>query len=286
MSTVSSKPVYHVRHDLQPKLTEELLLLLWDKEPCRIDKLQSAAKERGYRLANRTPEQLIASLGSLNCLERNDRGELQLTTLGKLIASTAKYQPNLFPELINFTYYTLYDETTQLNRFSWAYRIVCDHLWAMESYEIESHRLITLVEELAQKTFNDYEEFGVSFSSNSVTGIVNWLEALDPPCVTRTASGNRFFARRPCCPVELVLLALEYVHRRVGANLSTQLQLTPEARKLVTQICLIEEEALTDLLELTAEAFGLNFRQTERGEWISLLRDKSSLPLSAWYSLP
>jgi len=280
----TSRPVYHVRHDLQPKLTEELLVLLWDKSPCRVDDLQRAAIERGYRLANRTSDQLLASLGNLRIIGHREHGEIYLSDLGRLISRTAKYNPSLIPELIHFTYCTIYDENDQSSRFSWAYRLMCEQLWHSRSSLIDVHHLVTLVQEQAQQKFQDYEEFGISFSQNSVAGIINWLEALTPSCITLTASGNRVFSRRAFCPTELVLLALEYVRAKNANSQIVQLQLLNEVKKAIACLCLVEEESLDDLLEITADAFGLILRQTERGNWISLLGDRSPLPLSAWSS--
>ena len=120
MKPLSNKPIYHVRHDLQPSLTLELLVLLWDKQPCRSELLHKVAQERGYRLAERTPAQLITSLGNLGMIDRENNGDLNLSKLGKLVACTAKQNPNLAAELIHFTYYTLYDGTNPALRFSWA----------------------------------------------------------------------------------------------------------------------------------------------------------------------
>ncbi len=284
MKTLSTRPFYHVRHDLQPKLTEELLVLLWDKSPCTVDVLQKAAKERGYRLANRSPDQLLASLGNLRIVGHRERGEIYLTDLGRLISRTAKYNPGLIPELIHFTYYTIYDESNPSSRFSWAYRLVCEHLWKTRSSLINGHRLVTLVQEQAEQTFPDYEEYGISFSHNSVLGIVNWLEALNPLCVTQTQSGNRTFARRAFCSSELLLLALEYMRMKLGNPIAVQLQLSNEIRQAIACLCLVEEESLDDLLQVTADAFELVLRQTERGNWISLLGARSPLPLSTWFS--
>jgi len=280
----TSRPVYHVRHDLQPNLTEELLVLLWDKSPCRVDELQKAAIERGYRLANRTPEQLLASLGNLRIIAHREHGEIYLSDLGRLISRTAKYNPSLIPELIHFTYCTIYDESMPSSRFSWAYRLVCEELWNSRSASVDVHRLVTLVQEQAQHQFQDYEEYGISFSQNSVAGIINWLEALTPPCITLTASGNRVFSRRTYCSSELVLLTLEYVRAKIANSQAIQLQLSNEVKKAITCLCLVEEESLDDLLEITADAFGLILRQTERGHWVSLLGDQSPLPLRAWAS--
>ena len=284
MKTISIRPLYHVRHDLQPDLAEELFVLLWDKSPCRVEVLQRAAAERGYRLANRSPEQLLASLSNLRIIVRREHGEIHLSDLGKFIARTAKYSSSLIPDLIHFTYYTLYDEKDPSSRFSWAYRLICDHLWKLGSTPISAHHLVTLVQEQAQRIFPDYEKYGVSFSQNSVAGVVNWLEALNPPCVAQVPSGNRPFTRRECCSSELLLLALEYMRMKNSDPLGVQLKLSSDVRQAIACLCLVEAECLDDLFQSTAEAFGLILRQTERGNWISLLGDRSPFPLGLWFS--
>lgn len=225
MTNASPRPVYHVRHDLQPTLTEEILLLLLDKEPCHVDMIQRAAEERGYRIAQRSPDQLVTSLVSLRLLQRSGHGELCLSMTGRLVAQAAKYTPHLMPELIHFTYYTLYNETVRMPRFSWAYRLVCDYLWEARDLVIDGHRLVALVEESAQSLFADYDQFGVSFSLNSVAGILNWLEALNPPAVVRTQDGSRRFVRRLSCPAELLLLALDYIRLDSGGAEARQIHL-------------------------------------------------------------
>jgi hypothetical protein len=279
MNIPTNRSFYHVRHDLQPKLTEELLILLWDKAPCHLEAIQQSATNRGYQLANRSPEQLLASLGNLRIIGRRDHGEICLTDLGKSIARTAKYNQSLLPELIHFTYYTAYDASNPSSRFSWAYRLICDYLWRNQRLLISVHNLVTLVQEQAQQVFHDY---GISFSQNSVAGVINWLEALNPPCIAQPASGRREFTLRLLCPSELVLLALEYASAQEPNPLASQLRLTNENRELIARLCLIEKGELDDLLQIAADAYGLTLRHTERGSWISLLGDRSPLPLDSW----
>jgi hypothetical protein len=284
MKHMSSRPLYHVRHDLQPKLAEELLILLWDKCPCRVNVLQQGARDRGYRLANRSSDQLLTSLGNLRIIKRKEHGEIYLSELGKLVANAAKYNPALVPDLIHFTYFTFYNKKEPSSRFSWAYQLVCKHLWQLRSTAINAHHLVTLVQEQAQVTFPDYNEYGISFSQNSVAGIVNWLEALNPSCVTHSQSGERLFSRRQYCSNELLLLALEYMRVKDGNLLGAQLRLSNDVRQAIACLCLVEEEYLDDLFQSTAEAFDLILRQTERGNWISLLGNRSPFPLTDWFS--
>ena len=283
-----SKPVYHVRHDLQPALTLELFLLLASKSPCRASDLTQTAQQRGYRLANRSLDQLLASLTSLKIIERNANAEISLTARGRLIADQTRQNPNLLAELLHFTYYTLYDladEPTPALRFSWAYQQVCDFLWEQGQQLVKTDRLVTLVQERAQQTFGDIEDYGVSFSRDSVTGIIQWLEYLDPSCIELNSAEKRTFSRRSICPLESLLLALQYIASIPGPRQPSalQLQLTPSVRQAVARLCLLETESLNDLLPDLAQAFGLAYRQTERGQWLSLPGNRSPLPLKVWH---
>lgn len=280
-----SKPVYHVRHDLQPSLTLELLLLLEAKSPCRTGDLVQFAQARGYRIANRSFDQLVSSLSNLKIVARNTMAEIKLTPCGQLIAACTKQRPELLAELLHFTYYSLYDlasEPVPALRFSWAYREVCNFLWEQSNHFVKADQLVTLVQERAQVTFGDVEEFGVSFSRDSVTGILQWLEALDPPCLRFNADEKRNFARRLLCPLDTLLLALQYLAYKPAQPLALQLQLTAPVRQAVASLCLIEPESLDDLLSDLAQSFGLAYRQTERGQWISLPGERSPLPLTLW----
>lgn len=283
MNSPISRPVYHVRHDLKPNLTEEMLILLGDKAPCGTDQLESAAIERGYQLAGRSLDQLLASLVSLRIIERGEPGELHLSKMGRLLAQCSKHLPHLLPELIHFTYYALFDEQMQSPRFSWSYRIVCDFLWNRHRYTLDVHQIIALVQESAQQTFSDFDQYGVSFSQDSVTGITQWLEALDPPCISRSDKGAKAFTRRSFAPPEIVLLALEFARLKFGVPTSSQLQLSTPVRDLVARTCLLETDMVLEMVEAAAEAFGLAYRQSERGEWITLLGERSSLPISVWF---
>jgi hypothetical protein len=283
--TTLSKPVYHVRHDLQPELTLELLLLLEAKSPCRAADLGQFAQTRGYRLATRSIDQLLSSLSNLRIVARNTLTELTVTPRGQLMAAYTRQSPELLAELLHFTYYTLYDlasEPTPSLRFSWAYRQVCDFLWDQGNQQVKPDQLVTLVQERAQITFGDVEEYGVSFSRDSVTGILQWLEALDPSCLRFNAEEKRIFARRSVCPLDTLLLALQYLAHVPTLPPALQLQLTAPVRQAVSRLCLIDPESLDDLLPDLAQSLGLVYRQTERGQWLSLLGERSPLPLTIW----
>ena len=121
-----------------------------------------------------------------------------------------------------------------------------------------------------------------------MTGIIQWIEYLDPSCIKLNNAEKRTFSRRSICPLESLLLALQYVASvpDPGQPPALQLQLTPSVRQAVARLCLLETEGFDDLLPDLAQAFGLAYRQTERGQWISLPGNRSSLPLKVWNDQP
>ena len=121
---------FHVRHDFQPELAYELLLLLRsDKEGISEESLQIAANNQGFELSQRKSyDKLFKSLSELGLISKNEK-KIFLTYLGEIIAEVALYQNHLVGELIHFLYYTLYDFDKSL-RFSWSYQTICNYLWS------------------------------------------------------------------------------------------------------------------------------------------------------------
>lgn len=252
---------FHVRHDLQPQLTRELLALLRTSDQHQTEtELQQLAEERGYRLRERKSyNKLIRSLSELGILEVM-RGTVGLTELGRSVTEITEYYPHLLSEFIHFLYYSAW-ERSEDNRFSWSYREVCNWLWDSAPCVIDRDRLVTVVTERASQEF---EEQGISFSTSSVTGILNWVTELQPPNIN-TEKGQPVFSRRLYCSVETFALALNLVYRRYVTNDSLYISLSPALRRETCRIGLISESAFDEMLDQTEASFGQLDIHRERG---------------------
>ena len=255
-----SKPTgFHVRHDLQPTFTYELLmLLLASPEGQTEEALQCEAQAQGYMLRQRKSYgKLINSLEDLGVVRKSNK-MLMLTERGSLISEASLFQRQLLSELIHFLYYTLYDFDKSL-RFSWSYRTVCDHIWMTAPSVINRDRLVNVV---VQNAIDEFGETSISFSTQSVMGILYWVEGLHPVCLDIS---RRLFSRRLSCPLEIFILALQHIFQRYrGEGLSVLL--TPEIRQEVCRICLIVPEAFQEMLEKAETSFEQIQVRRERGE--------------------
>ena len=250
---------FHVRHDLQPVFTYELLMLLNATRNAQTEEmLRASAQSQGYTLRQRKDYgKLLNSLEELSLIAKQHK-TVTLTPTGRLIAEVSLFQRQLLPELIHFLYYTLFD-TDKNARFSWSYRTVCNHLWMTAPATLNRDRLVNIV---VQNATSEFGETSVSFSTQSVMGILYWIESLHPEC---TDSLGRLFTRRLYCPIEIFTLALHHVFQLYrGEGMS--ILLTPELRQEICQICLIVPEAFQEMLEQAETCFDHIQIRRERGE--------------------
>lgn len=259
-----SKPTgFHVRHDLQPNFTYELLMLLQAiPEGQTEEDLHSAAQVQGYALRQRTSYgKLINSLEELGVLEKAHK-LLRLTDQGRIISEISLFQRQLLGELIHFLYYTVFESNDNL-RFSWSYRTVCDHLWMTSPCTVNRDRLVNIV---VQNAVDEFGETSISFSTQSVMGILYWVGSLYPACLDIS---GRVFSRRLYCPLEIFMLALYHVYQRFNVD-GMSVLLTPEMRQEVCQICLIVPEAFQEMLEQAEASFDCIKVRRERGERLAI----------------
>jgi hypothetical protein len=238
---------FHVRHDLRPDFTYELLMLL-HALPCGQSEaqLQNAAEAQGYTLRQRKDYgKMLRSLSDLAVISGSS-SKLELTETGRIIAHATLFQRDLLPELIHFLYYTGYDENPN-KRFSWSYRKVSEWLWDSAPCEVNRDRLVNVVTQAANDTFGIS---GISFSTQSVSGILHWMTALRPVCV----DDDDIFMRRGYCPVETFMLALYHIYQLERQD-ALSVRLTPNIKEQICRICLIAPESFVEMLDQAESSF-------------------------------
>lgn len=262
-----NKPTgFHVRHDLQPDLSHELLVLLRALPTAQTqEELKQAAQLRGYKLSERKDyDKLLKSLAELELLA-SYREPITLSEKGNIVATMATFYPHLLPEFIHFLYYILWDYD-QNKRFSWSYRTVCDSLWHTSPCTIDRDHLVNLVTQEAIHVFNLR---GISFSISSVAGILNWLAELQPSCLI-WRNRQQLFVKRNNCSVELFALTLNHIYQLEKGD-NPFLVITPQLRERVCQICLVNLEAFDEMFDQTENCFPKLQVRRERGERFALI---------------
>lgn len=174
----------------------------------------------------------------------------ELSADGKALAQVCRQKPELWGDLLHFLHYTRWSplEPTAY-AFSWVYRQFTNFLWESTQVLVDESVLQPVVGALigaieSEPAFADVIERKtragtISLSTSSLVGALNWLAALQPPVMNGQQFSRRFF-----CPPELMVLALGWVARTDGGELGIDILLSPERRKALCMLCLLDPAAL------------------------------------------
>lgn len=255
---------FHIRHDFHPVVGREALLLLQAMGETNEAEFLGRARAHDFELGRRqSATKILASLHDLGLAERpySARRELiRLTSLGLRMAELAVRNELLLAEFIHLRYWCLYQPGYGGPPFAWAYQTVAGALWEDAPTSIDNDRLVAMVLALAEQQFLLK---GVSFSSSSVLGVLHWVRALRPPCVSEGQ-----FQRRPACPPEILVLALEGIHASTGRPLGIPVRLDVATRNAACRTVLLDIAAFDTVLAQAEETFGLIRRQGDGGEML------------------
>ncbi|MEF3274075.1 MAG: hypothetical protein K6356_06665 [Chloroflexus sp.] len=256
---------FHVRHDFNPKVAREALLLLKSAPIATEQDFLALARSYDFELGRRQSlTKVVASLRDLGLLQRSERrAPLTLTPLGQYLAEIALRDELLLAEFIHLRYCWLWTPEAGGERFSWAYQTVAGWLWEEAPTSIESDRLVATIIAEAEKRFAIK---GVSFSSASILGIMYWLRALSPPCIV-----GDMFRRRTACAPETLLITLEALATVKGLPPGVAVRLDAETRRRACRTLLIDSETFDETIAQLEELGHLIRRTSDSGESVLLL---------------
>ncbi len=234
---------FHVRHQVKPDFIRTIMRELVEKEISR-EELAERIQVQGYSIGILNEQ--LTRLRKIGLLKKNG---LHLTDAGVLCSQILLRQPSLFYELIHFYHYILWDENKpELNRFSWTYRTVCKNLWEQPSVRMDTRALLDRVIADLIQTFP--EENDVSLSTNTINGVLSWLEVLEPKVFV-----GGVFIRRPFAPPELALLAIQHLYETQKIEYGELLVLDDKALNDIAVLCLVDYDALSEILSEAERRF-------------------------------
>lgn len=255
---------FHVRHDFTPAVAREALLLLRVLPGSSTEMLLAQARARDLELGRRRSlDKVVASLRDLGLIGRrpaDGNDGLWLTAMGRDLATVAARDALLFAEYVHMRYCCLWHVDDRKPPFAWAYRTMTGILWEEAPCRIDGDRLVGMVIAAARDQLDAHE---VSFSTSSVLGVLHWLRALRPPCLSGVT-----FRRRPACPPEAVLLALEGVVAGRGCDAAMAIPLDGETRAAACRLVLADDAAFDEALEQAEESLGLVRRHGDGGDTV------------------
>jgi hypothetical protein len=176
---------------------------------------------------------------------------LSLSRLGIQFSQLTHHSPALLPEAMHCLLYTthVFDPA---KRFSWAYARVVDALWESDAYVLDGQataRLVGMVVEEASQAFGVPIE-KIAFSRDSIRGVLNWLQALEPPVIESTGKSN-CFRRRHYCPPLAFLWAVDFLYRAHCTAHGVRMFLTPERVDQLCRSCALDPSGLENVLMMT-----------------------------------
>lgn len=137
---------------------------------------------------------------------------------------------------------------------------MCDRLWEAGNRSIDRGRLVSEVVELAMQQFTTNR---VSFSKDSVRGVLQWLSELHPPVLDLE---SKLFSRRTFSPPECLALAMDFLYRSEGVDYQTNLLLGMEKQEVICKFCLLEPIAFDTALDWAIGQYPF-LQQGNRGGW-------------------
>jgi hypothetical protein len=248
--------VFHVLHNARPEYELEIIYLLDDGQESSYEKLLQDGEQMGYAIGYqvKTERQLKDILQVLRDLDLVERKQVQLTDKGQTVAQLVCKKPDLFAEIIHFLYYTSWQEANKSEKcFSWSYKTLCDYLWQQGSFIIDKP---TLSSQISSEAAEAFQIQSVSFSPSSVSGIIIWLEALNPTVILQdNPNSEDRFSRRTFCTPELFILSVDHVYRCEEVDYGSNLLLSEARKNMICQLCLLEPTSFERVMEYTLTQF-------------------------------
>ena len=248
--------VFHVLHNARPEYELDILAILQDNRESTYQDILNEGRSMGLLVGYQvnTERMLKDILQPLRDLDLMEHRRIRLTESGHTLARIVYDNPDLFPEIFHFLYYSAWHVGQEAQRcFSWSYRTLCNHLWGQSAIHLDKRVLASFISSEASQRF---QISSVSVSTNTVNGITVWLEALSPPVIHYgDGQAELMFSRRPFCPPELLVLGVDFVYQNHDVDYGVNLLLSDERRDAICQVCLLQPEGFDRVLEYAVAQF-------------------------------
>lgn len=245
---------FHIHHNATPERLRAILECAGRDAPPTLVELSQE-----LRLSSGTVQHILPLIRHVGLL--NTSG-LSLTELGEQFQRLDERNPMLFAEAMHCLLYTSHTFDVD-KRFSWAYAKVVDALWRSGERKLDgaaTAQMVGMVVDEAAQAFEIPVE-QVAFSKKSVRGVLNWLQALDPP-VVQCQGKHETFQRRYFCPVPTFLWGVNFLYRLSETPYGVRLFLTEERIEQLCKLCVLDPSGLDNVLAMAKRMYDY-----ERGEF-------------------
>lgn len=235
--------VFHTKHDFSPDLGWGAFDLLTQigEEGISVLNIHSIAQLIASPLAKRSDlNKLITALQDIGLAQRV-REKITLSDAGiALSRGVGKYKQG-FNAAIHTIYFWkwLWDCDQLVASPSWSYREVCKNILDEGLSGIDYNEIVLRVVSAAER----FKAEKVSFSRSSVSGVLMWLDAQQPPLIGK--QGSRVFSQGiPVLNQDLIKLSLTALCAICGGDVT----LTINNLRLLSECLLVSENEIIGLV--------------------------------------
>lgn len=239
---VKKQHVFHTKHDFSPELGWAAFNLLSQiEEEVSVLDLHSIAQLVASPLAKRSDlNKLVSSLQEIGLVHR-ERDKCTLSEAGlSLSRGVGRYEKG-FNAAIHTIYFWkwIWDSDPLVASPSWSYREACRNILNEGISGIECDEIVLRVVSAAER----FKTEKISFSRSSVTGVLMWLDAQQPPLIDK--QGNRVFSQGiPVLNQDLIKLNLTALCASCGGDIP----LTPNNLRVLSECLLASENEIVGLI--------------------------------------
>ena len=218
-----------------------------------IRQMVRTALENGYEVTDTANYEISQLLHEWKLADKQDR---VLTPEGEAFYSLWETKRSVAVDFLHGRQYGLWTQNQpDQNIASWAYKNICDYLWARQTLPDRDRDLVAYINDLrASDEVVIPRDIGSAFSNKSINDAYDWLMPLDPPVlVAGEAGGNSFkgatFTRRAFCSPALFVMGLGYIVRESNTEFGDLVKIDDTRKHAACCFSLIDETGFDLMLD-------------------------------------
>lgn len=215
-----------------------------------IRQMVRTALENGYEVTDTAKYEISQLLHEWRLADKESR---VLTPEGEAFYSLWETKRSVAIDVLHGRQYGLWTQNQpNQNIASWAYKNICDYLWARQT--LPDRDLVAYINDLrVSDEVVIPPDIGRAFSDKSINNAYDWLMPLDPPVLARAAGGNSFkgatFTRRAYCSTALFVMGLGYIVRESNTEFEDLVKIDDTRKQAACRFCLIDETGFDFMLD-------------------------------------
>jgi hypothetical protein len=171
-----------------------------------------------------------------------------LKTSGQTAAAIQQKNETFLGEFLHSVIYQQF-HVDHKHTMSWVYQAVINQLWIRQTVNISANKkdIINQIASQASSIFQIPEQ-DVAFSGSSLSGLLKWIQSLDPP-VINIKNGKDYFQCRYFCKAPVFIKAVDWLYNIEQRNYGVKLFLRDDTKEKLCQILVLHPDGLENTLD-------------------------------------